>query len=449
MSIETVNSLTYHLISFDAKGKEREDDPEGLMSAVVVKELVDKPITDVFLMSHGWMGDVPAAKAQYQKWIGAMAANQADLAQLEQIRPGFCPLLIGLHWPSKPFGNETLADDAVSFDTANSPIEQIINQYAQRIADTEAARTALRTIFASAIDNIAPEELPTKVRQAYQVLNQEAGLGYDGVGGTPGSDRESFDPEAIFQAGLEQANSVSFGVGDFFDSPFFDSLRTISFGATKKRACHFGENGGFTLLQTLQQTAKAANKQVRFHLMGHSFGCVVMSASLTGPKGGVIEPVDSLALVQGALSLWSYCAKIPKVKEQAGYFHSMIAARKVAGPIITTQSKHDTAICRYYALGSMIHGQIAYAPGELPKYGAIGEFGAQGPGVEPIEMKMLPANEPYSFEAGKIYNLESSAFIRDDQAGLLKRNIVGAHSDFDKPEVAHAIWSAALGGTRK
>jgi hypothetical protein len=448
MPIEKANSLEYYLIAFDAKGKEHKDDPDGLnglMSKLVLKDLSDNPITDVFLMSHGWMGDVPAAKKQYNKWISAMAANQADINQIKQARPGFHPLLIGLHWPSKPFGDEKLGDDSVSFDTAaESPVEQIIDQYAERIADTEIARKALRTLFASAMDNIAPDELPSEVRQAYEVLNQEADLGYDGVGGAPGSDRQAFDPEAIFQAAAEQLEPVSFGIGDFFNQPIFESLRTISFGATKKRACQFGENGGFELLKALQQTA---DDNVRFHLMGHSFGCIVMSASLAGPNGlgTLVRPVNSLILVQGALSLWSYCSKIPKVKNRAGYFHSIIAEGKVAGPIITTQSEHDTAIGIFYALGSRLHSQIEYAPGELPQYGAVGEFGAQGTGLDIVEMKMRPFNESYSFESGKIYNLESSAFIRDENASLLKRNTVGAHSDFDKQEIAHAVWSAAIG----
>jgi hypothetical protein len=52
---------------------------------------------------------------------------------------------------------------------------------------------------------------------------------------------------------------------------------------------------------------------------------------------------------------------------------------------------------------------------------------------------MLPANQNYAFEAMRIYNLESSQFIR--KGGGLS----GAHSDICGPEVAHAIWQAALG----
>jgi poly(3-hydroxybutyrate) depolymerase len=72
-------------------------------------------------------------------------------------------------------------------------------------------------------------------------------------------------------------------------------------------------------LAALQQAAGSRN--VRFHLMGHSFGCIMVSAMLCGTSArpSPVKPVASVAFVQGALSLWSYCEKIPVVTGQAGY----------------------------------------------------------------------------------------------------------------------------------
>ena len=46
---------------------------------------------------------------------------------------------------------------------------------------------------------------------------------------------------------------------------------------------------------------------------------------LTGQdgRGAPVRPVDTLALVQGALSLWSYCSGIPSEKNQAGFFRAL------------------------------------------------------------------------------------------------------------------------------
>jgi hypothetical protein len=177
-----------------------------------------------------------------------------------------------------------------------------------------------------------------------------------------------------------------------------------------------------------------------FHLMGHSFGCIVVSACIAGPpgRGEPIRPVQSLALVQGALSLWSYCADIPAAPGRFGYFHRVLAEHRVAGPILTTQSQYDFAVGRFYPFAAGLRRQLDFAPGELPRYGALGAFGAQGPGIAVKHLAMHPTDAPYAFEPGRVYNLDASAFIAE-----VRDPLQGAHSDIARPEVAHAVWSAA------
>ena len=83
----------------------------------------------------------------------------------------------------------------------------------------------------------------------------------------------------------------------------------------------------------------------------------------------------------------------------------------MAGPLITTQSEHDRAVGTMYPLAAGVARQVAFAPGELPKYGALGTFGVRGPGAEIVDMDMLPADGSYHFAAGKVYNLNSSQYI--------------------------------------
>ena len=78
------------------------------------------------------------------------------------------------------------------------------------------------------------------------------------------------------------------------------------------------------------------------------------------------------------------------------------------------------------------------APGDLPKYGAIGTFGIRGPGVSINDLKMCPVNESYAFTNGNIFNLESSQYISEGSG------LSGAHNDIAKPEVAHAFWQAEM-----
>ena len=208
----------------------------------------------------------------------------------------------------------------------------------------------------------------------------------------------------------------------------------------KDRACMIGETSVHTLLATMQRLTKETGRDVRFHLMGHSFGCIVMSAALAGPPGRAIaDPVHSAFLAQGAVSFWSYCSDIPQAKGKPGYFRSIIDDKRVSGALVTTQSEHDTAVCKAYPAACFVRGDVAFAPGELPKYGALGAFGALGPGVEAVDLKMLDWNQPYDFERGKIYNIESSQYIaKMESLGS------GAHNDIAHPQVAHAMWSAVL-----
>jgi pimeloyl-ACP methyl ester carboxylesterase len=202
----------------------------------------------------------------------------------------------------------------------------------------------------------------------------------------------------------------------------------------KRRACQFGESGGADLLRRLQSAAPE-DRHVRFHLMGHSFGCIVVSASIAGDAQSAARPVDTLVLVQGALSLWSYCASIPSAPERPGYFHRIVADNLVRGPMVTTMSEHDRAVGFFYPLGAVAGRQLSYRAGQFPTYGGLGAFGARGlPTAE--DLRLRGVSEQYDFRPGRIYNLESSHVIATGGGAS------GAHNDICHPEVAHAVWSA-------
>jgi hypothetical protein len=433
--------LEYLLICYDANGRERlEDTPRksALLSTDAVTAVCDDPVTDIFLMSHGWKGDVPAAITQYDAWIGAMASCATDRAQIRTRQPNFRPLLIGLHWPSLPWGDEELTGPGPSFDSGSVAIAKLLNDYTARIADSAAALEAIATIIEAALENIAPPTLPSEVRNAYIVLNREAGLDSANEGAAPGADREPFEPEQAYQ---NDRADVSFGATA---EGILSVLRQLSFWKMKDRARRFGERSGHALLTSLQDAALHGPADVRIHLMGHSFGCIVMSSMLAGPDGrGELRPVDSLFLVQGALSLWSFCKSIPRVPNRPGYFRSVIADRKVSGAIVVTMSEHDTAVHKYYPLGAGVRRQVAYAPGELPKYGGVGVFGIRGPGIEIEDLDVGHCDHDYNFQSGTVYNLDAAAYINKMEGAS------GAHNDIAHPEIAPALWQAVMPRQRK
>src|SRR5207249_423737 len=99
----------------------------------------------------------------------------------------------------------------------------LVDDYAERIANTPAAREAIATILEAALDNIAPPTLSSDVHDAYIVLNREAGLDSANEGAAPGADREPFDPERSYQ---NDRADVSFGAAS---EGILSVLRQLSF----------------------------------------------------------------------------------------------------------------------------------------------------------------------------------------------------------------------------
>lgn len=440
MPIESVgdDALRYWLLAYDADGTERSEAGASL-SDEVVKAVATEPVTDVILLSHGWNGDFPSACSQYGRWIRTMLECPADRKALAERVPAFHPLVIALHWPSKAWGDEELpGDQSFTAGTGNDSgdrksVDMLVEQYAARLSQSERARSALNTIFEAALREIAPDTLPAEVAAAYAVLDDETGLGAEGVGAQPGADREPFDAVAAYEEALEQDDLVPFGGGTL--GGVLAPLRTLTFWQMKRRACQFGESGAADLLRRLQASVQDGH-HVRFHLMGHSFGCIVASACITGRPAEPAHPVDTLVLVQGALSLWSYCSAIPHTMRRVGYFHRLISENLVRGAIITTMSEHDRAVGTFYPLGAAIAHQVEFGGQAFPKYGGLGSFGARGPLSAAEDRAMHAVDQPYDFRPGTVYNLASSNVIAAGEGPS------GAHSDICHPEVAHAVWSA-------
>ena len=423
MSFQKIPQLgiEYALIHFDDRGRERTDDPEGgvFSRALLEKARSEKP-SHVFLFSHGWKGDIPSAIDQYNRWIGAMWRLEADR---QALGPDFRPLFIGLHWPSQPWGEETIS--AQSFGTAGVAIAGVLLEKAvEHFGGGSDVRAPLEVIVQAFEQNPAARILPDDVIAAYSELARAVGFSAgDGTSGAPDEDGAPLDPQAAVRAERLASVGESFGTSGSIRSGILSGLRQVSFWLMKHRARTVGEQGMHTCVNDLQRACDA-----NIHLMGHSFGCIVVSSILGGPGGnGVLtRPVNSAVLVQGAMSLWSYAEDIPE-SDKPGYFRQILAKRTVSGPILTTQSVNDKAIGIAFPAAVGLIGEVDFAA-KLPKFGGIGAWGIQGtPNVEPKDM--LDERGEYHFEPGRIYNLNGSRFIAD-------------HSAIDGPQVAHMLWQA-------
>jgi len=430
MSFHTIPNTTveYGLLAFDEDGRERTDDIAGGTFSRTLLERIerDKP-TNVFLFSHGWKGDSEAAIDQYNRWIKAMTDLTADVRRMGS---PFTPMWIGLHWPSLPWGEESSG----SFDVGpGASIDTLIARTAAHFGGGAETTAAVTDIFKAFAKDPGASDVPPAVNAAYKRLADAIGFSAKGdPSGAPDEEGEPLDPQAALDA--DNVAAQSFGIAGTIGGGLLSGFRQLSFWTMKKRARTVGEGGMHAFIDAVQRRCNA-----KIHLMGHSFGCVIVSGIANGPKGagGFSRPINSMTLVQGALSLWSYADQV-QGSTSPGYFRGVLTRQPpaVSGPILTTRSRHDTAVGVLYpsAVGLVREADFADT---LPKYGAIGAFGIQGrAGV--IDRPMLDVDGEYNFKPGTVTNLESSQFIAK------KEGASGAHSDIDGPQVAHAMWQAAL-----
>ena len=438
----------YHLITYDKRGDEVSD-ADGTIASVAAIDALREPaagVTDVFILCHGWQGDYDGAIDQYDRWLGA--------ANPDARGDGIRPFVIGMHWPSRAWSDRELGsapsgllgtDETEAAEDALS-VEEAVDEYAALLPDGAGVRDALRTVLEYAAE-IDPEEdatarstLPADVTRAYRELAAANGA----VNGDDPLLGAGWDPAEVFaEAAAEQPDDGLLGDGWFrtLREAVLTPLRQLTFWHCKNQAREFGERGA---AQLMREIMAATSPDVRVHLMGHSFGTIVVSGAVRGPGKTPVpppRPVTSLFLVQGAVSLWAFAERVPReVGGGRGYFADVATPKFVSGTIVATRSTWDYAVGRFYPLAVRLAGQYLLGD-DLPKYGGIGSFGIQGVGA--VELPALAAGSTSSetaFAAGARYNIDASTVIHtlDGPAG--------AHADLAHRELTWLGWRAALAG---
>lgn len=429
--------IEYHFICFDEDGKERKQ-REGRGTEAVLEALKDQadPVTDVYLVCHGWKGDRAAGIEQSENWLWIAAASTKDRETVRELVPGYKPLLVGLHWPSQAWGEEGEGEDesdagllggAPNGGDASTAVEWYVKALG---VEGDDMRDAVVEIVNSASEaTMLPPELDPAVAAAYEKIAKVAGRWSD-EGEVPQGD---WTAQGVYDT-AQRPDADEALLGGSIKDTLLAPLRQLSFWTMKARARKVGETGVATFVRDMQ----LASDRVRIHLMGHSFGCIVVSAAVAGKsRASFVREVSSLFLVQGALSLWSYS----KIGDQDGYFRRIVDDKYVAGPIVTTWSAHDKAVGNLYPIAARIAKQ-SDLQGDYPKYGGTGAFGLQGGSQFAIEQDILGVDGDYGFEPGKIYNIKSEKIIANGGG------FSGAHSDIVHPEVAHLGWAGILTGIK-
>jgi len=420
--------------------------------AVLDKQEITLPqgTTDVIVASHGWNNTEEQAERLYTELFTNFKAVASDQLQQKKIA------IVGVIWPSKKFtdvvdaavaeqargggagfGTSSAAADetikakldviATMFDKkASKKITAAKNQIGKLESDLAARRKFVDELRSLLDESAANEEdnsaLFFKLDGSVMLekLKMPAPLVSSGGGSGGGAASLGAHPKTTPAGGAA-------GLGDIFSGIKAGAIRFLNYLAyyeMKKRAGTVGQNGVAPMLGRLADNAQ------RLHLVGHSFGCRVVTAAAAS---STTDKLQSMSLLQGAFSHNGFS------KSMNGFFRSVVDNQRIKGPIVITYTPNDRAVGIAYPVASRLAGTVASAFGDAnDKFGGLGRNGAQK--MEPGEVvqgvdQLLAVGGKYSWRSGRFHNLEGSKYIIDPNGG-------DAHGFVTGKEVAWAVSRA-------
>lgn len=348
----TLNGFAYGELSFGADGQVADPTQRGAAPAVAL----GADVTDLLVLSHGWLDDPSRAQTLYAGLTRAM--DQAGGAP-----PGLA--VLGILWPSKRFD---AAPDAETAAALNDPSGRAAQSFVTRIRKRSGAEIG---------------GLPVTAEHANPGDHQAAFFG--------------LEPGAL----LERFGALEDGI--------WAVLNLSTYYEMKARAGAVGQG-----LVPVLAAVRAARPEMRLHLAGHSFGARVMASALANCTP---LPVHSVTLIQGAFSQFGFAKQWDGVHD--GLFRPGLVGGRLEGPVVVTYSRHDEMVGLAYELASRLARNLPDTTGQVPdaddhvrdEFGAIGSHGALST-PESLWSPMLPLQGAgYAFPARAISNLESSAYI--------------------------------------
>ena len=419
-------------LRFDAKGAFR--DPAQINALVAAASKA----TDVYIVSHGWWNDEATADCFYKRIVGGIA--RATPGYLSDNR--YRPLFVTVYWPSALFPMEPgdcRADPRTeaSRPTPLSFTPELVRGWATAAFPGAASTTA----FSKEADRLAT--LLERERTS-SLPDRDA----DELAGILVRWRSATDATGTPEEGLESSTFAGTGAQAAerwrerpdmraeFSLPGLDAAKkwlnygnAFTFWTMKERAGTVGSKGLYEVVKALQPLRTRATDRVRVHLIGHSFGGKVVTASLTG-AGAQLNHVDSLIILQGAFSQFAFATR-DEIRstgvtiDRPGLYNAVVGSRLVENPIVVTHSSADVPNRLLYPAGVMIVNDVTEAS-RSPRFGSLGANGIRGARSSPMNLALQT-----------IANLEAQS---PRAISVDASSVILGHSDLIKPQVFKLIW---------
>jgi hypothetical protein len=371
----------------------------------LVNATASKSYTDIFLFSHGWNNDWDDASARYEDFIGGFVKMRADFGLT--VPRVYHPLLAGIFWPSTALVMPW--ERAPKFAAVPAGVDDSTDAWRRELEDLagyvdDADRTSFYDLAqAENLTSANAERLATILAKAATHFGQ-ADTEFPGSGDVlsptallaratriPGTPDKTIKPGTFgFASPTARGPQAAFSLADLDPRKL---VRVATVLQMKDRAGRVGAYGVGPLLREML----AAHPAVRVHLIGHSYGAIVMlSAVCYPPEKSLPAPVDSILLLQPAVSQWCFAANVAGEGFPGGY---RPALDRVRGPIFTTFTRRDSPLTKLFHLAVRRDkdlGQPQIAAGGLPQapspYAALGGFGPAG--LSDAELQVFPIQAP-------------------------------------------------------
>jgi hypothetical protein len=447
----------YFQVQFDKDGAVfQQSEVDALIGAITA---TGAP-SDLFIMCHGWNNNIDDATDLYNA-LTALIKTQVDTSPP---LAGRTYAVCGLLWPSKKFEDEDLIpsgaaalNDAVktdqlkqrvddlrslyaasdwpavathapdTFDQIKSMMDQIENIPDNQTKVVDLLRSLLPKDAASSDDasnrffDMSPDALVAKLSKSLTPPPIKAGAGAAAL-----ATADPFRPSTM--SGLGGAASFRDVLGGI-KSGILHLLNYTTYYLMKARAGNVGIKGEAPLIVKLRDT----RKDLRIHMIGHSFGCRATAAAINALPADEKYRPDTVLLLQGAFSHNGFAEPSISPQVDRGAFRDVIVNHKVRGPILITHTRSDKAVGIAYPIASRLNGVTAAALGDANDiFGGLGSNGTQTSTTtsEGIPGNLLAVGGSYPFATGVKsaipFNLKADPFIT-------------GHSDIRKPEVAYAL----------
>lgn len=248
------------------------------------------------------------------------------------------------------------------------------------------------------------------------------------------------------------------------------TMPALSFYRMKGRAFAVGQKGLGPVLQKLSREHPA----LKVHLMGHSFGAIVVSAAAAETD----VRVDSAFLIEAAMSTWSFARalKTDRAGNPKALSRVTEVVRQAVGHVdnivVGSRSTSDHALRFAYPIAESTRSvfwpiskvrEPVWSGYHAYRFGALGFHGVNGPlahsreliSTEPVRKNAEAQRDPsrlvwqdFAFTRDAVYNVDASDVVvpptkADGKGWRLTALFAGSHSQIMKPEIANLYWQSA------